>query len=345
MPGPVAERTRRAHPVWRTALKEPQSDGSELLTGYNLSTMTSPGTVLVVDDERPSFETYQDILVPEGYRVEWAPDRKTAQVRIQESSWDVVILDQRLQGSSGGNPGIDLISKIVPTGAKVIVATAHADAEMIERAFKDGAYDYLEKVPTLPMMLRLKVRNASEAVRERRLASLTPAQREKELQDLWAACRSETHGHRKGRLLEELMVLLFRTVPGLMITSVRQTHADEEIDITLRNEARGPSWDGENGTYLLVECKNWSKHVGPNELISFRDKLAKRIRHGGLGFLVAPGGLTGGIYPRAPPRRKDDPLVVAIGPTELDALVRSTNRGETLEKLQEDAFVGRDDFD
>ncbi|WP_206884691.1 response regulator [Corallococcus exiguus] len=300
---------------------------------------------MVVDDERPFFETYQDILVPEGYRVEWAPDRKTAQARIQESSWDVVILDQRLQGSSGGDSGIDLISKIVPTGAKVIVATAYADAKMIERAFKDGAYDYLEKVPTLPMMLRIKVRNASEAVRERRLASLTHAQREKELQDLWAACRSETNSNRKGRLLEELMVLLFRTVPGLMNTSVRQTRADEEIDITLRNEAQGPFWAGENSTYVLVECKNWSKHVGPNELISFRDKLAKRSGRCGLGFLVAPGGFTEGLQTRVPPRRKDDPLAVAIGPTELDSLVRSTNRNETFEKLRDDAFVGGDDFD
>ncbi|WP_375755240.1 response regulator [Corallococcus exercitus] len=301
--------------------------------------MTPPGTVLVVDDERPFFETYQDILVPEGYRVEWAPDKKTAQARIQESSWDVVVLDQRLQGSSGGDSGIDLISEIVPTGAKVIVATAYADAKMIERAFKDGAYDYLEKVPTLPMMLRIKVRNASEAVRERRLASLTQAQREKEIQDLWAACQTETNGNRKGLLLEELMVLLFKTVPGLMNTNTRQTSVDEEIDITIRNESQDPFWARETSAYILVECKNWSKHVGPNELIIFRDKLVNRGGRCRLGFFVAAGGFTEGFHSRSATFRKDDHLVVAIGPAELDALVRSTNRNETFKKLHEDAVM------
>ncbi|MBZ4336466.1 response regulator [Corallococcus sp. AS-1-12] len=301
--------------------------------------MTPPGTVLVVDDERPFFETYQDILVPEGYRVEWAPDRKTAQARLLESLWDVVVLDQRLQGSSGGDSGIDLISEIVPTGAKVIVATAYADAKMIERAFKDGAYDYLEKVPTLPMMLRIKVRNASEAVRERRLASLTHAQREKEIQDLWAACRSETNGNRKGRLLEELLVSLFKTVPGLMNTSTHRTSADEEIDIVIRNESQDPFWAGERSSYILVECKNWSKHVGPGELIIFRDKLWNRGGRCRLGFFVAAGGFTEGFHTRSATFRKDDHLVVAIGPAELDALVRSTNRNETFKKLHEEAVM------
>ncbi|MCY1032934.1 response regulator [Corallococcus sp. BB11-1] len=295
--------------------------------------------MLIVDDERAFFETYQDILVPEGYRIDWAADRKSAQAKLQESTWDVVVLDQRLQGSAGSDSGIDLIAEIVPTGAKVIVATAYADEKMIERAFKDGAYDYLEKLPTLPMMLRIKVRNASEAVRERRLASLSDAQREEEIRGLWNACRTETNGNRKGRLLEELLVLLFKTVPGLMNTSTNRTSADEEIDIIIRNESQDPFWAGERSSYILVECKNWSKHVGPGELIIFRDKLVNRGGRCRLGFFVAAGGFTEGFHSRSATFRKDDHLVVAVGPTELDALVHSANRNETFKKLHESAVM------
>lgn len=305
--------------------------------------MTPPGNVLIVDDERAFFETYQEILIPEGYRVEWAPDRKTAQARLQESTWDVVVLDQRLQGAAGSDSGIDLVSEIVPTGAKVIIATAYADEKMIERAFKDGAYDYLEKLPTLPMMLRIKVRNASEAVRERRLASLNDAQREVEIQGLWAACRTESNGNRKGRLLEDLMVLMFKTIQGLMNTSIRKTSADEEIDIVIRNESTDPFWVGERSPYIIVECKNWSKHVGPIELVVFRDKIVNRGGRCRLGFFVAAGGFTEGFQTRSDTFRKDDHLVVPIGPADLDALVLSKDRNETLKKLHERTVMGGHD--
>ncbi|RKH61790.1 response regulator [Corallococcus llansteffanensis] len=305
--------------------------------------MTPPGNVLIVDDERAFFETYQEILVPEGYRVEWAPDRKTAQARLQESTWDVVVLDQRLQGAAGSDSGIDLIAEIVPTGAKVIVATAYADDKMIDRAFKDGAYDYLEKLPTLPMMLRIKVRNASEAVRERRLASLNDAQRELEIQGLWAACRIESNGNRKGRLLEDLMVLMFKTIQGMMNTSIRRTSADEEIDIVIRNESTDQFWVGERSPYIIVECKNWSKHVGPIELVVFRDKIVNRGGRCRLGFFVAAGGFTEGFQTRSDTFRKDDHLVVPIGPADLDELVLSKNRNETLKKLHERAVMGGHD--
>jgi DNA-binding response OmpR family regulator len=304
--------------------------------------MTPPGNVLIVDDEKPFFETYQDILVPEGYRVEWAPDKKTALTRIKDFAWDVVILDQRLQGSAGGDSGIDLISEIVPTGAKVIVATAYADEKMIERAFREGAYDYLEKVSTLGMMLRIKVRNASEAVRERRLASLSEAQREQEIQDLWKACQTEANGNRKGRLLEELLVSMFKTVPGMMNTSTNRTSADEEIDIVIRNESQDPLWSAERG-YILVECKNWSKPVDPRELVVFRDKLSNRGGRCRLGFFVAAGGFTKGFHSRSATFRKDDHLVVPVGPEQLEALVNSKDRNETFKQLHEAAVMSGGD--
>jgi hypothetical protein len=123
----------------------------------------------------------------------------------------------------------------------MIVATGYADPAMIDRAFRDGAYDYLEKVPTLPALLRVKVRNAAEAIRERRLAALSAEEREKEIRDLWTAVRTETDNNRKGKLLEDLMVLLFKTVHGFTHVETRRKRMgpndlDELVTSKDRNE-------------------------------------------------------------------------------------------------------------
>jgi DNA-binding NtrC family response regulator len=107
--------------------------------------MIPPGNILVVDADPAFFEMYREVLTAEGYQVSWAADRDSALTQLRGSGWDVVVLDQRLRGAEGGDTGIDLIAEIIPTGAKVIVATGYADEKMIERAFRDGAYDYLEK--------------------------------------------------------------------------------------------------------------------------------------------------------------------------------------------------------
>ncbi|MFP2928170.1 response regulator [Pyxidicoccus sp. 3LG] len=297
------------------------------------------GNVLVVDDEQPFFETYRDLLSREGYHVDWAADRDKALEKLRASTWDVVILDQRLRGEAGGDVGIDLISEIIPTGAKVIVATAYADERMIERAFKDGAYDYLEKLPTLPMMLRIKVRNASETVRERRRAALTETEREKEIRNLWVAVRTEADRNRKGQLLEDLMVLLFRTVPGFIHVETRRKGPEEELDLFIRNEPSEPFWAAERSPYIIVECKNWSKPAGPNELVVFRDKMLNRGGRCRLGFFVAVGGFTEGFSTRSATFRKDDLLVVPIGPAELDELVNAADRNAVLKKLHGNAVM------
>ena len=297
------------------------------------------GNVLVVDDEQPFFETYRDILSREGYHVDWAPDRDSALEQLRASVWDVVILDQRLRGEAGGDVGIDLVSEIVPTGAKVIVATAYADERMIERAFKDGAYDYLETLPTLPMMLRIKVRNASEAVRERRLAALSASEREKEIRALWSAVRTEADRNRKGRILEDLMVLLFRTIPGFTDVDTRRKGPEEEIDILIRNESAEPFWARDGSQYILVECKNWSKPAGPTELVVFRDKMLNRGGRCRLGFFIAVGGFTEGFSTRTATYRKDDLLVVQVGPAGIDELVKAADRNAVLKKLHGDAVM------
>ncbi len=301
--------------------------------------MISPGKVLVVDDEQPMYETYCDILVPEGYRVEWAADRDSALKRIQESDWDVVVLDQRLNGPTGGNTGIDLVAELAQTGAKVILSTAYADAEMAERAFRDGVYDYLTKdnLKLLRTLLRLKVRSASELARERRLGALSPEAREREIRELWSAVRSEADSQRKGKLLEDLMVRVFKTLPGFGHITVRAKNKDEEIDLVIRNESPDAFWSREGSQYILVECKNWSKPVGPAELLVFHNKLENRGARCRLGFFIALGGFTKGFDSQAATFRKDPLLIVPLDQADIEQLVNAPNRNALLKHFHERA--------
>jgi len=303
--------------------------------------MITSGNVLVVDDEQPMFETYSEILTPYGYRLEWAQDRNSALSKLQAERWDVVLLDQRLNGPQGGNTGIDLVAEISQTGAKVILVTAYADAEMAERALLEGAYDYLQKdnLKMLRTLLRFKVRSATELARERRLSALSLPAQERELREFWATVQSEKNSQRKGLLLEELMMRIFKTLSGLANITLHGRSKDEEIDLIVINESTDPFWSRENSQYILVECKNWSKPVGPPEFVVFRDKLESRGARCRLGFFVALGGFTEGFASKAATFRKDPHLVVTLDRSDIDSLVNATDRNALLKQFHQRAAM------
>lgn len=96
----------------------------------------------------------------------------------------------------------------------------------------------------------------------------------------------------KGRALEDLICYLFEQVPGLSIgkRNAVNTFGSEEIDVAFWNRR-----DAEGFYFLpniiLVECKNWSKPVGSEEVSWFDSKLKRRGQS--FGILVAANGITG----------------------------------------------------
>ena len=96
--------------------------------------------------------------------------------------------------------------------------------------------------------------------------------------------------HDKGKALEDLICYLFEQVPGIS-TGTRNklnTFKSEEIDIAFWNRLDA------DGFYflpniILVECKNWSKAVGSEEVNWFDSKLKRRGQS--FGILVATNGI------------------------------------------------------
>ena len=98
--------------------------------------------------------------------------------------------------------------------------------------------------------------------------------------------------HEKGRVLEQLACYLFECVPGIELPhrNERNPFNAEEIDVAVWNNQH------RNGLpflpyQILIECKNWSRPVG-NQEVSF---FVTRLGHRGLtlGILIAANGITG----------------------------------------------------
>jgi ActR/RegA family two-component response regulator len=295
--------------------------------------MTQRPRILIVDDDRAFLETYEDLLGEQGYDIQAATTRTEAIRRLDEPGWGVVLIDQKLQGPSGPDSGLDLIAEasLRAPGAKAILATGYASKEAVERAFELGAYDYLEKTEVFEALLRVKVRNAFEAVRERWLSTLDPGETERAIRETWAATQAERDKNKKGALLEQLMVLLFKSVAGLHRVSTRLRNEVEEIDVLVQNDSTDPFWQKES-PYFLVECKNWSKHVGTKEV---RDVWAKMEAHHNrcrLAFFVAAGGFAESIRTEQAGQSRSDRMIIFVGPGDLDELVRSGDRNAFLKE-------------
>ncbi len=119
--------------------------------------------ILIVDDEFSVRDSLYNWFRTEGYRVNTAENAMEALKKLQESQWDIVLLDIKMPGMDG----IELqkhIKKIDKT-IVVIIITAYATVDTAVEAMKDGAFDYIAK-PIDPDKLSILIRNA---INQRRL--------------------------------------------------------------------------------------------------------------------------------------------------------------------------------
>lgn len=310
--------------------------------------MNSHGRILIVDDDPAFIETYKDLLAAEGYTVETATTHAAALRRLDEPGWSVVLVDQKLQGPGGPDTGLDLIAEARSRapGAKVLLVTAYASKDAVERAFREGAYEYLEKTPIFEAMLHIKVRNAMEVVSERWLATLDLDGTELAIRETWAAAQAESDRNRKGALLERLVALLLKSIPGFDRLDTRLRNSVEELDVLVQNGSTDPFWQKES-PYILVECKNWSKHLGTKELRDLWSKMEGRYNRCRLALLIAPGGVADTVRELQLRKSEKDMLVVLIGAGDLDELIRCKDRSAALKEMHQRAvaaaFDRRDD--
>jgi DNA-binding NarL/FixJ family response regulator len=299
-----------------------------------------PGKILIIDDDPGFLDAYDEKLGREGYVVEMASSGRAGLEKLEQPGWDVVLLDQKLQGPTGPDSGLSLIPEIVMRAprARIILVTGFGTAKAIALAFDAGVHDYLQKDELFSALLVPKLRRAVEAARALRMVGMTSDETEAAIRTTWEAAQHEADANRKGKLLEDLMVLLIKTIPGWHHATPRRQNDIEEIDILIRNESSDPLWIKE-GQYVLVECKNWSKPVGASELTVFLAKMKNRNARCNLGLFVAPGGFTGPFKDNLLAGRHDSSFVLLLGHETLEGFITSSDRNAYLKKLHTDALV------
>lgn len=115
--------------------------------------------VLIVDDEKQIRGTLREILEFEKYQVEEATDGLECIVKIQQSNYDVVILDIKMP-KMDGMEALEKIQILSPE-TPVIMVSGHGTINIAVDAVKKGAFDFIAKPPDLNRLL-ITIRNAME---------------------------------------------------------------------------------------------------------------------------------------------------------------------------------------
>lgn len=121
--------------------------------------MTPAPTILVVDDEQVIRDSLHDWFQEDGYAIDTAPNAQDALRRLDQTPYDIVLLDIKMPGMDG----LALQEKIVQyhPHATVIIMTAYASVDTAVKALKAGAYDYVQK-PIDPDELQHLIEKACE---------------------------------------------------------------------------------------------------------------------------------------------------------------------------------------
>lgn len=109
-------------------------------------------SVLIIDDEAHVRQMMRLALETSGYEVGEAQDGSEGLKLYDDgSSWNVVVLDQRMPGMDG----LETLRRLraANPGARIIMATAYASIELAVDAMKLGATDFVRK-PMTPEGLR-----------------------------------------------------------------------------------------------------------------------------------------------------------------------------------------------
>lgn len=149
-------------------MSNPQSDnettsGAQVI-GQIQDVLMRPQKVLIVDDIEDNRVLLARLLKRWGYATDMAENGEQALKKLDESEYDLVLLDIMMPNMNG-----DEVLNIIKDNEKledvpVVMITALDDIERAARCIDDGAEDYLTK-PIQPSMLKARVSSCLERKR------------------------------------------------------------------------------------------------------------------------------------------------------------------------------------
>src|SRR6266702_2072502 len=123
------------------------------------------GVVLIIDDEEEIRESIELLLNSEGLSTDTAANGEEGLKKIEENSYDAVLLDLMLPGKSGMEVQKEI--KLIDPTLPVIIITAIGAVETAVTATKEGSFDYITK----PWNNEKLVVIVTNAIKQRQLLS------------------------------------------------------------------------------------------------------------------------------------------------------------------------------
>ncbi len=123
--------------------------------------------VLIVDDEINIQKVLKDIITDNGWTTFVAESTEEAWKVLEKEFIDVMLLDVFLKDEK---EGIDFLKKVrafFDFPPEIIMITGHGSIDMAVEALKNGAYDFIEKPPSIERLV-VTVSHAAESLRLKR---------------------------------------------------------------------------------------------------------------------------------------------------------------------------------
>ena len=117
------------------------------------NTINTPFSILIVDDEAKNVQLLGNLLMENGYDVEFAMDGEKALEWIRSRPFDLVLLDIMMPGMDGYTVCAKLKKDKTKQHIPVIFLTAKTRTEDIVKGFEVGCSDYISKPFRTPELL------------------------------------------------------------------------------------------------------------------------------------------------------------------------------------------------
>jgi DNA-binding response OmpR family regulator len=115
--------------------------------------------ILIVEDDQFLREFYQELLVAEGYTIDTAPEGEMGLSKIQNNTYDLVLLDLMLPKKDGVQILRDLKASPPKSPQTIVVLTNLGQDTVIRECFSLGANGYLIKSALNPDQVLTEVKS------------------------------------------------------------------------------------------------------------------------------------------------------------------------------------------
>ncbi|TCV90509.1 DNA-binding NtrC family response regulator [Sulfurirhabdus autotrophica] len=214
--------------------------------------MTTPGTLLIVDDEKAALKNLEHIMKKEGYEVTTTQSGPNALTLLDTQNFDVVLTDLRMEKVDG----MQILQKCraISRNTEVIMITGFATLESAVDAMKYGAFHYISK----PFRLDEVRKVVAEAIEKVRLKKENQAL--KSQIDLYhGKVKIVTQNPTIQRMLETARQVA-PTDCNIIITGESGTGKELFARYLHDNSER------QNGLFLAVNCGAFNEELLSNEL-------------------------------------------------------------------------------